>query len=76
MRVYYLRQHTEFGYLREKNVAIQKAKAEGEQLGTEKEREKAKTEKVESAKKMLSKGLSIGDISDFTDLSLKEVKKL
>lgn len=78
--IYYLRQHTEFGYISEKNVAVQKAKAEGEQLGAERERKKAekekKAEKIESAKKMLSKGLSIEDISDFTDLSLEEVKKL
>ena len=50
--------------------------AEGEKLGARKEREKAKAEKIESAKKMLSKGLSIEDISDFTGLSLEEVKKL
>ena len=53
--IYYLRQHTEFGYISEKNVAVQKARAEGEQLGAEKERAKAekekKAEKIESAKK-------------------------
>ena len=36
----------------------------------------AKAEKVESAKKMISKGLSIEDISDFTGLSIEEVKEL
>ena len=70
--IYYLRQHTEFGYISEKNVAVAQALEKGKKL----EREKAKAEKVESAKKMLSKGLSIEDISDFTGLSLEEVKKL
>ena len=78
--IYYLRQHTEFGYLSEKNVAVQKAKAEGEQLGAEKERAKAekekKAEKIESAKKMLSDGLSIELVSKYSGLSVEEIKKL
>ena len=56
---------------KEKKQLVDKAKAEKEQLI-----EKAKAEKIESARKMLSKGLSIEDISDFTDLPLEEVKKL
>ena len=56
---------------KEKRALIEKAKAEKEQLV-----EKAKAEKIESAKKMISKGLSAEDISDFTGLSLEEVKKL
>jgi len=78
--IYYLRQHTEFGYLSEKNVAVQKAKAEGEQLGAEKERAKAekekKAEKIESAKRALSMGLSVEQVSKITGLSLDEVRKL
>jgi predicted transposase/invertase (TIGR01784 family) len=74
--IYYLRQHTEFGYISEKNVAVQKAKAEGEQLGAEKERRKAKAEKIESAKMALSMGLSVEQVSKITGLSIEEVKKL
>jgi len=74
--IYYLRQHTEFGYISEKNVAVQKAKAEGEQLGAEKERRKAKAEKIESAKMALSMGLSVEQVSKITGLSNEEVKKL
>ena len=78
--IYYLRQHTEFGYLSEKNVAVQKAKAEGEQLGAEKERAKAekekKAEKIESAKNLLKAGISIEIVANSLGLSLEEVKKL
>ncbi len=74
--IYYLRQHTEFGYISEKNVAVQKAKAEGEQLGAEKERAKAKMEKIESAKRALFMGLSVEQVSKITGLSLDEVRKL
>ncbi len=73
--IYYLRQHTEFGYISEKNVAVQKEREKAEKEKKELI-EKAKAEKIESAKKMLSKGLSIEDISDFTGLSLEEIKKL
>ncbi len=73
-------QHTEFGYLSEKNVAVQKAKAEGEQLGAEKERAKAekekKAEKIETAKKLLTMGLSMDQVADATNLPLEEVKQL
>ena len=74
--IYYLRQHTEFGYISEKNVAVQKAKAEGEQLGAEKERKKAKLEQLRIAKKLLKMGLSLDHVVHATNLSLKEVKKL
>lgn len=66
MRVYYLRQHTEFGYLREKNVAVAQAR----------EMERAKAEKIESAKTALSMGLSVDQVSKITGLFLEEVKKL
>jgi len=84
--IYYLRQHTEFGYLSEKNVAIQKerekaekekkeliekAKAEKEQLV-----EKAKAEKVESAKTALYMGLTVDQVAKITGLSIEEVRKL
>ena len=74
--IYYLRQHTECGYISEKNVAVQKAKAEGEQLGAEKERKKAKLEQLRIAKKLLKMGLSVDQVVHATNLSLKEVKKL
>ena len=104
---YFARKQAEFGYLSEKNVAVQKAlkegkeegekiglekgKAEGEKIGAERERAKAEEEKkaltakaeeekkqlqVKSAKKMLSKGLDISDVADFTGLSIEEVEKL
>ena len=50
--------------------------AEGEKLGARKEREKAKAEKIESAKKMLSDGLSEELVSRYSGLSIEEVKKL
>lgn len=53
---------------------------EGEKIGAQKERAKAeaekKAEKIESARKMLSKGLEIQDIADFTGLSLAEIEIL
>ena len=78
--IYYLRQHTEFGYISEKNVAVQKAKAEGEQLGAERERKKAekekKAEKIESAKTALSMGLPVDQVAKITGLSKEDVEKL
>ena len=92
-----LRQHTEFGYISEKNVAIQNAKVEGEKIGIEKgekigiekgklEGEKIGIEKgkaeganekaIEVAKKMLSMGLSIEQISEATGLSIDDLRKL
>ena len=62
--IYYLRQHTEFGYISEKNVAVQK------------EREKAKAEKIESAKNLLKAGISVEIIASSLGLSLEEIKEL
>ena len=75
--IYNLRQQTEFGYISEKNVAVEKAhkagKAEGEKIGIEKgEKRKA----IETAKKMLKKGLKVNDIVDFTGLSIAEIDAL
>ena len=67
--IYMLRRHTEFGYISEKNVAIQNAKVEGEKIGIEKG-------KTEVAKKMLSMGLSVEQISEATGLPLDDVQKL
>mgnify|MGYP002523283167 CR=1 FL=1 len=61
--IYYLRQHTEFGYISEKNVAIQK------------EREKAKADKLATARNFLKMGLSVDQVSRGTGLSIEEVKK-
>ena len=84
--IYYLRQHTEFGYISEKNVAIQKEREKSEQrerelkAEAEKEKkqllEKAKAEKIESAKKMLSDGLSVELVSKYSGLSVEVIKKL
>ncbi len=73
--IYYLRQHTEFGYISEKNVAIQKEREKAEK---EKQAliEKAKAEKIESAEKMLSDGLSAELVSKYSGLSLEEIERL
>jgi len=49
---------------------------EGLAEGEKREREKAKAEKIESAKKMLSDGLSGELVSKYSGLSIEEVKKL
>ena len=57
---------------------------EGEKIGIEKGRaeERAKAEqekyaeKIETAKKMLSKGLGVSDVCEFTGLSIKEIQSL
>ena len=83
--IYNLRQQTEFGYISEKNVAVEKAhkagKAEGEKIGIEKGEkigiEKGEKRKaIETAKKMLKKGLKVNDIVDFTGLSIAEIDAL
>jgi len=56
--------------------ALARRQEKGEKIGAERERKKAEAEKIESAKKMISKRLSIEDISDFTGLSIEEIKKL
>ena len=57
--IYYLRRHAELGYLSEKNLAVQKAKTEGEKIGLEKgraeERAKAEKELVEQKAKAEAK---------------------
>jgi len=73
--IYYLRQHTEFGYISEKNVAIQKEREKAEKEKKELV-EKAKAEKIESAEKMLSDGLSTELVSKYSGLSVEEVRKL
>ncbi len=52
------------------------AKAEGEQLGAEKERAKADAEKRESAKKMLVDGLSVEMVSKYSGLSTEEINEI
>ena len=47
------------------NEGLAKGKEEGE-----------KNAKVEAAKRMLKRGLSIEDIADFSGLSVKEIEKL
>ena len=50
--------------------------AEGEKLGARKEREKAKAEKIESAKRFLKMGLSVEQVAEAINLSVEEIKKL
>ena len=71
--IYMLRRHTEFGYISEKNVAIQNAKVEGEKIGIEKgEKRKA----IETAKNFLKMGLSIEQVAQGTGLTISEIEKL
>ena len=49
---------------------------EGEKIGAQKERAKAKAEKIESARKMLQDGLSVEVVSKYSGLSFEEVEKL
>jgi predicted transposase/invertase (TIGR01784 family) len=81
--IYYLRQHTEFGYLSEKNVAVAQALERGKKLEREKAEkekkqlvEKAKAEKTESAKTALSMGLTVDQVAKITGLSKEDVEKL
>ena len=70
--IYYLRQHTEFGYISEKNVAVAQALEKGKKL----EREKAQAEKIETARNFLKMGLSVEQVAQGTGLSIEEVNKL
>ena len=71
--IYMLRQHTEFGYISEKNVAIQNAKVEGEKIGIEKgEKRKA----IETAKNFLKMGLSIEQVTQGTGLTISEIEDI
>ncbi len=86
--IYMLRQHTEFGYISEKNVAVEKAhksgiekgKAEGEKIGIEKgkaeERAKADAERMKMIKNMIETGLSVEQVSKISGLHIDEIKKL
>ena len=73
--IYYLRQQTEFGYISEKNVAVEKAHKrgieKGEKIGIEKgkaeERAKANAEKIETAKNFLKMGLTVEQVAQGTD---------
>lgn len=67
--LYRLRNETEFGYISEMTIKSQKAKEEGRAEGA---REKA----IETARKMLQKGLDFSDISEFTGLSPEEIGRL
>ena len=49
---------------------------EGLEAGRAEERAKSHSGKIETAKKMLSKGLDISDICEFTGLSVKEIQSL
>ncbi len=55
---------------------INDARLAGEAKGRTEERAKAHSEKIKTAEKMLSKGLNISDISDFTGLSVEEIQSL
>lgn len=79
--IYNLRQQTEFGYISEKNVAVEKAhksgiekgKAEGEKIGIEKG---AKQKAIETAKNFLKMGLSVEQVAQGTGLSVEDIRKL
>ena len=49
---------------------------EGEKIGAQKERAKAKAEKIESARKMLHDVLSVEVVSNYSGLSFEVVEKL
>ena len=73
--IYYLRQHTEFGYISEKNVAIQKEREKAEKEKKELV-EKALTEKIKTAEKLLKMGLNVDQVAEATGISLEKLKKL
>ena len=54
-------------------LVIERGKVEGRQEGITEGMEKGK---IEAAKSMLIKGFSLGDISEITGLSIKQVKTL
>ena len=62
-------------------TAETRGREEGEKVGLEKglvegRAEDEKKAKIESARKMLTNGLGIADIVEFTGLSIEEVEKL
>jgi len=74
--IYYLRQHTEFGYISEKNVAVAQALERGKKLEREKAEKEKKVEKIETARNFLKMGLSIEQVAQGTGLPIDEIKKL
>ena len=77
--IYYLRQQTEFGYLSEKNIAIEKARNE-ERAKAKKElaeqQAKAEAEKIEMAKNFLKIGLSVEQVAAGTGLSIEKIRNI
>ena len=60
-----------------KEKGLEEGREEGREEGIEKGIEKGKKEaKIKTAKKMLLKNLDIEDISELTELSIEEIKKL
>ena len=69
--IYNLRRHTEFGYISEKNVAIENA----HKIGIEKGKIEGENKKaIEVAKNFLKMGLSIEQVSQGTGLTVNEIK--
>ena len=71
--IYRLRELTERNRISEQTVAREQGRAEGHAKGLVEGEKKAK---IESARKMLIKGLDITDIVEFTGLSVEEVEGL
>ena len=79
-----LREETEYNRVSEQNTALKQGREEGliegEKIGIEKgraaERAKAAAEKIEMARKMVAKGVSAEDITEFTGLSVEEINQL
>lgn len=66
--IYDLRQRTEFGYLSEKNIAVENA--------VKKVQAQAEAEKRESAKTALSMGLTVEQASKITGLSVEKINEI
>jgi predicted transposase/invertase (TIGR01784 family) len=72
-----LRQKTINDRNSEMTVAVEKAKAEGKEEGIAIGEERGeKIGKMETARRMLKKGVDLEDISEFTALSIEEIKSL
>ena len=56
--------------------ALARRQEKGEKIGAEKERKKAKAEKIESAKTALSMGLTVDQVAKITGLFKEDVEKL
>ena len=57
-------------------IGIEKGEKIGIEKGKAEERAKAHAAKIETAKRMLKRGLSIEDVADFSGLSIDEVSNL